>query len=121
MNKRNKTIENIYRYESFLTFFRDWVCEEQDRSPTLSIGKLAKIMQLSHTASISNILKGRRVPKEQTVEKFKALVELTSTESRYLDLICEKDRQKDNKLVRNALDLSIGQLLSTQNISISRV
>jgi len=110
MTTRNRILNNLYHYTSFLAFFRDWVCEEQNLNPNLSIGKLAKKMTLSHTASVSNILKGRRVPNQETVDKLKKLVELSSTERDYLDLITEKDRHKDNDIINSALNLSIANL-----------
>jgi len=116
MNTRNKALENLLSYESFLTFFKDWISEEQKLNPNLSIGKIAKCMDLSHTASVSNILKGRRVPNQETIDKFKKLVQLTQSEDLYLDIITEKDRHRDNKILNTALDLSIANIKMARNL-----
>ena len=119
MNLRNQTLNNLYNYSSFLAFFQAWVQEEQILNPNLSIGKIAKNMELSHTASVSNILKGRRVPNQETVVKFKKLINLSQQEDLYLDLITEKDRNRDNLILTNALNLSINSLKNNFQVSVA--
>lgn len=119
MKTRNTTINNLFQYESFVQFFKDWFLEEQSNNPQLSIGKVARKMNLSQAGSVSNILNGRRIPNENTIEKFKDLIELDAKEFNYIDLIVEKDRFKDNAIISDALNLSISRLKNQDQMNLS--
>ena len=101
---------NIYEFESFHTFINAWVAARKLQNPSFSLGKLAKDLELSSTAEIANILKSRRPVSHKVLNKFVKHLELDAEKEFYMNLIAEKDRNEENKILNLLINDRIAKL-----------
>lgn len=68
----------------------------QSKNPKWSIGAWAKSLDLNTTASLTNILNGRRLPSLELHQKILSSIKLKSEQKQYIQLLFEKEKFKDN-------------------------
>lgn len=109
---------NIYKFESFHAFINEWVQARKNQNPSFSLGKLAKDLELSSTAEIANILKNRRPVSHKVLNKFAGYLKLDLETEFYLNLIAEKDRNSENKILNLLINDRIAKLNRTFSTSV---
>lgn len=107
----NTKLLNIYEYRDIVDFLQDYVSIKKVKNKYWSIGSWAKSLGLSSTASISNIIKGRRVPEDSFVSKMAQSIGLDRYEYDYfykLFQLRRLDKQKKLRvLIEKELKISI--------------
>lgn len=89
----------IYNFNNHQDFLLTYVETQRSQNKSWSIGKWAKEMEMSSTATLTNILNGKRLPGKKLKESFKSYFNFSSCEAEYFDdLIRLSKVQEDPKL-----------------------
>ncbi|MGK0367131.1 MAG: hypothetical protein ACI9QD_000265 [Thermoproteota archaeon] len=109
-NQKRYKVMQVFEYINYLDFLNDWCSIKRSENKNWSLGSLARKLELSNTAAITNILKGRKIPSHPTVKKLAEVIKLNQREENYLKSLIEKKRYEKNSVLHSALNRFIGTI-----------
>lgn len=84
---------SIYDYSKYSHFIRDWVAKKKESDGgNFSLGKWARALGLSSTASLSNIVSGRRSPGKDLLTKLCDDFSFEDKESKYFEYLVQIEK-----------------------------
>ncbi len=101
---------SVFDYRSHCDYLIDWHQIKLRTHKNWNLSKFSKLIGLSHTSAITNIMKGRKVPSSKTVKAISDTLEHNQRERIYFEALVEQIRHKDRELVKTALDKVISSV-----------
>ena len=99
---------DIFTYSSFSHFLLDWHNQKLMTDKNWSLGRFSQHSGLSNTAGITNIIRGRKIPSKQTLDKISTVVGLNQREKMYFESMVELTRNEGNSLLETSLKRLMG-------------
>lgn len=88
-------IPNIYKFNDIVSFFEAYILKKRENSSYWSLGSWANYLGLSTTSSITNIVKGRRIPNDKFIIKMANSIKLDKYQRDYFYKLFQKHKAKD--------------------------
>lgn len=103
-------MKTIYNYTDYRTFLKEYLKMKQAKNSSFSLGAWAKRLQMSSTAVLSNIIKGRKNLGKKSLERFNKYFDFDKSEEEYFKNLVNLYKVKNDPVLSLATQERLRQM-----------